>query len=162
MERTKVTAKGKAKTKLTTTASSKGKTKLKARPRITATVQQLPNTAADGEQSLPDAGSEVHGELMQRIKLAYPIDSDDKTKGSTSHCESKIGDGSCEEEGVSANQAREEIPYPFQPLEDPTAIHGEVQFNEEALHDIDLGEDPPFLNIPSKMRFKCGLHAETL
>ncbi|KAF0754589.1 hypothetical protein AaE_005272 [Aphanomyces astaci] len=36
-------------------------------------------------------------------------------------------------------------PYPFQSLENPTAIHCEVQFIEEALHDIDLGEDPPFL-----------------
>ncbi|RHY74011.1 hypothetical protein DYB28_001154 [Aphanomyces astaci] len=80
MERTKVSAKGKAKKKSTTTASTKGKAKLKAPLRITATVQQLPNTAADGEQSPPDAGSEALRELLQRTKLAYPSDSDDETK----------------------------------------------------------------------------------
>ncbi|ETV86770.1 hypothetical protein H257_01853 [Aphanomyces astaci] len=79
-ERTKVSANGKAKKKSTTTASTKGKVKLKAPPRTTATVQQLPNTAADGEQSPPDAGSEALRELLQRIKLAYPSDSDDETK----------------------------------------------------------------------------------
>ncbi|ETV75935.1 hypothetical protein H257_09895 [Aphanomyces astaci] len=34
-------------------------------------------------------------------------------------------------------------PYPFRPKEDPTVIHGEVQFIEDALH---LGGDPLFLS----------------
>ncbi|RHY49124.1 hypothetical protein DYB38_009826 [Aphanomyces astaci] len=78
MERIKVSTKGKAKS--TTTASTKGKAKLKAPPRITATVQHLPTTAADGEQFLPDAWSEAQRELLQRIQLAYPSDLEDETK----------------------------------------------------------------------------------
>ncbi|RHZ41519.1 hypothetical protein DYB31_009140 [Aphanomyces astaci] len=75
MEHTKVSAKGKAKNK-----STKENAKLKALPMITATVQQLWNTTADGEQSLPDTRSEAQRELLQRIELAYPSDSEDETK----------------------------------------------------------------------------------
>ncbi|RHY73829.1 hypothetical protein DYB34_013529, partial [Aphanomyces astaci] len=75
MEHTKVSAKGKAKNK-----STKENAKLKAPPRITATVQQLQNTTADGIQTLPDAGSVAQLELLQRIKFAYPSDSEDETK----------------------------------------------------------------------------------
>ncbi|RQM25885.1 hypothetical protein B5M09_013013 [Aphanomyces astaci] len=75
MEHTIVSAKGKAKNK-----STKENAKLKAPPQIIATVQELRNTTADGEQSLPDAGSEAQRELLQRIKLAYPSDSEDETK----------------------------------------------------------------------------------
>ncbi|KAF0710381.1 hypothetical protein AaE_012552, partial [Aphanomyces astaci] len=75
MEHIKVSAKGKAKNK-----STKENAKLKAPPRITATVQQLQNTTADGIQTLPDAGSVAQLELLQRIKFAYPSDSEDETK----------------------------------------------------------------------------------
>ncbi|KAF0709939.1 hypothetical protein AaE_012721 [Aphanomyces astaci] len=44
-----------------------------------------------------------------------------------------------------------------------TVIHQEVQFIEEALHDIDLGEDPPFLpQDPVQAAIQVRLHAETL
>ncbi|RHY49744.1 hypothetical protein DYB38_012105 [Aphanomyces astaci] len=65
MEHTKVSAKGKAMNK-----STKENAKLKTPPRITATVQQLQNTTADGKQTLPDAGSVAQLELLQRIKSA--------------------------------------------------------------------------------------------
>ncbi|ETV70227.1 hypothetical protein H257_14254 [Aphanomyces astaci] len=89
MERIKVSAKGKAKS--TTTASTKGKAKLKAPPRITATVQHLPATAAEGEQFLPDAWSETQRELLQRIQLAYPSDLEDETKDDPDVAPSNIG-----------------------------------------------------------------------
>ncbi|RHY12934.1 hypothetical protein DYB25_011221 [Aphanomyces astaci] len=86
MERNKVSTKGKAskkappKAKSVATASTYGKAKLNATPKITRTVWQLPNTAADGEQSLPDTWSEARRELLQRIQLAYPSDSEKETK----------------------------------------------------------------------------------
>ncbi|RHZ07531.1 hypothetical protein DYB37_010901 [Aphanomyces astaci] len=122
MEHIKVSAKGKAKNK-----STKENAKLKAPPRITATVQQLQNTTADGIQSLPDAGSVAQLELLQRIKFAYPSDSDDETKDDLD----------------VANQLIQT--YISMYGMESTAIHREVQFIEEALHDIDLAEDPPFL-----------------
>ncbi|RHZ22344.1 hypothetical protein DYB26_007923, partial [Aphanomyces astaci] len=66
--------------KSVTTASTNGKAKLNATPKITRTLWQLPNTATDGEQSLPDAWSEARRELFQRIQLAYPSDSGEETK----------------------------------------------------------------------------------
>ncbi|KAF0716744.1 hypothetical protein AaE_011013 [Aphanomyces astaci] len=85
MELNKVSTKGKANKKAppmakSVTASTNGKAKLNATPKITRTVWQLPNTAADGEQSLPDAWSEARRELLQRIQLAYPSDSEKETK----------------------------------------------------------------------------------
>ncbi|ETV73062.1 hypothetical protein H257_12098 [Aphanomyces astaci] len=59
--------------------STKGKANKKAPP-IAKTVWQLPNTTADGEQSQPDAWSEARPELLQRIQLAYPSDSEEGTK----------------------------------------------------------------------------------
>ncbi|RHY97573.1 hypothetical protein DYB37_013092 [Aphanomyces astaci] len=66
-------------------------------------------------------------------------------------------------------------PHPFQPLDDPEVLQDEIDFVEGVLDNIDLHptlEPYPFqplenihrsfLKIPSKMRFKCGLHAETL
>ncbi|KAF0705254.1 hypothetical protein AaE_014610, partial [Aphanomyces astaci] len=90
-----------------------------------------------------------------------------KVSGSTSYCESKIGGGSCEEEGVPVNQthflvefvpvqppiipegpamSREEMaaldvelnPRPFQPLDDSEALQDEIDFVEGVLDDIDL------------------------
>ncbi|RHY73572.1 hypothetical protein DYB34_013451 [Aphanomyces astaci] len=52
-------------------------------------------------------------------------------------------------------------PYPFQPLEVPSAILGEVQFIKDTTSTL-AKIHRSFLKIPSKMRFKCGLHAETL
>ncbi|RHZ40537.1 hypothetical protein DYB26_015861, partial [Aphanomyces astaci] len=86
MERNKVSTKGKASkeappmAKSVATASTYGKAKFNSTPKITTTVWQLPNTAADGEQSLPDAWSEARRELLQRIQLAYPSDSEEETK----------------------------------------------------------------------------------
>ncbi|ETV69599.1 hypothetical protein H257_14738 [Aphanomyces astaci] len=86
MERNKVSTKGKASKKAppmaksVATVSTNGKTKLNATPKITTTVWQFPNTAADGEQSLPDAWSEARHELLQRIQLAYPSVSEEETK----------------------------------------------------------------------------------
>ncbi|ETV64803.1 hypothetical protein H257_18378 [Aphanomyces astaci] len=65
MERNKISTKEMASKKAppmaksVATVSTYGKAKFNSTPKITRTVWQLPNTATDGKQSLPDAWSEA-------------------------------------------------------------------------------------------------------